>query len=177
MNELRVRVALKNVIESNKATFVQDLEFQEQPRVIHQVTYSILTPPTGYYFVNISVNNATDTNRTGFGRTTGMSPSQAEYDVVIEIADYAVSTIGEDQMYEKMDADFQLFTDRIIAKLREAYWIVDTDNFKIRLSETRTITKSNLSSIWTESAQYHAMLYARLTFSIIEECTDDSTLY
>lgn len=178
MNELALRKTLKTLIENNELLLVSNLTFQGEPRVIHQITYSTMTPPTGYYFISISISDVVDANRTGFGTTKRLAPSQTTYSVVIEISDYAVSSSGENQMFEKMDGDFQVFTDRIIALLRADYRIVDAlSNKEYVLDQDRTINKSNLSNIWEDAANYHAMLYSRITFRLIDECTNDSTLY
>ena len=177
MNELAVRSTIKDLIVNNGETLVTGLTFQGQPRNVHQVTYSSLTPPTGYYYINITVQSVRTNNRTGFGRTTALSPSEAEYSVNIDVSDYAIAYPGEDQLFEKMDADFQLFTDRIVSKLRESYWLTNSSGLQFRLDEERNVTKNNISTTWEEASQYHALLYSRITFTLIEECTDDSTLY
>lgn len=177
MNELAVRRTIKQLLVDNNSTFVTGLTFQGQPRTVHQVTYSSLTPPTGYFYINVTVSNARTRTRTGFGRTTAVPPSEAVYSVNIDISDYAVGDPTENQLFEKMDAEFQLFSDRIVAKLRETYWFTDSTGLKFRLEEDRNVTKNNLSSNWEEAAQYHALLYCRLTLTLIEECTDDDTLY
>lgn len=178
MNELIVRNTLKSFIDNIKDDLVLDITFQGEQKVIYQITRSSLTPPQGYVFISISVENARTKIRNGFGKTTSVPPSQAEYDVVIDIADYAVGDYTEDQLYEKMDSDFQIITDRLIAKLREGYWFTSEDGgSRFRLDNDRTINKNNISTSWDEAAQYHAMLYCRITFQLLEECTDDSTLY
>lgn len=177
MNELAVRQTIKNLILVNSPLLVIGLTLQGQPRNVHQVTYSSLTPPTGYYYINITVSNIRTNNRRGFGRTAAMSPSEAEYTVNIDISDYAVGTPGENQLFEKMDAEFQLFTDRLVAILRENYRLTNSSGLTFRLDDERNVTKNNISTSWEEAAQYHALLYSRITFALIEECTDDSTLY
>ena len=177
MNENNVRKTLKKIISNSASTLVSGLTFQDEPRVIHQITYSTMTPPTGYYFISISTRDVVDNNRTGFNNVR-VAPSQSSYSVVIEVSDYAVADNSEDQIFEKMDGDFQIFTDRIIALLRTDYKLVDPDtNKEYVLDRDRTINKSNLSNIWEDAAQYHAMLYARITFRLYDECTDDSSLY
>lgn len=177
MNELAVRSTIKNLIVVNSPLLVTGLSFQGQPRSVHQVTYSSLTPPTGYYYINITVSNVRTNNRRGFGRTAAMSPSEAEYTVNIDISDYAVAIPGEDQLFERMDSEFQLFTDRLVAILRETYRITHSSGLSFRLDDERNVTKNNISTSWEEAAQYHALLYSRITLTLIEECTDDTTLY
>lgn len=177
MNELAVRRTIKQLINDNESTLISGLTFQGQTRAIHQVTYSSLTPPTGYFFISVTVSNARTRNRGGFGRTTAVPPSEAEYSINIDISDYAVSTPTEDQLFEKMDAEFQLFTDRLVALLRESYRLTDSSGLTFRLDNDRNVIKNNISTTWEEAAQYHSLLYSRITLTLLEECTDDATLY
>jgi hypothetical protein len=177
MNELAVRRTVKDLILNNESTLVQGLIFQGQSRYINQVTYSVITPPNGYFFITVSVTRATTSTRTGFGRTTSVPPSEVEYSVVVDISDYAVATFGEDAMYEAMDSEFQLFTDRLVALFRSSYWMTDSTGLKFRLDSERSVLKSNLSETWVEASNYHALLYTRISFTLLEECTDDTFLY
>lgn len=178
MNESVVRKTLKNLILTNEDKLVTELYFQGNPRTIHQVTTSTLTPPTGYYFISITTTSIATNNRPKFGNTSGMAPSEAKYEVMIEIADYVIGTTTEDELFEKMDGDFQLFTDRLVSLLRETRWIEDLESKSMfRLNNERSMIKNNVGSGWEEASQYHAMLYSRITFQLLEECTDDSKLY
>lgn len=177
MNENAVRQAIKTLITNNASTLVTGLTFQGQPREIHQITTSLFTPPTGYYFIAISCISNIETIRTGF-KTTAVPPSQATYQMSIEVSDYAIATDSDEEPFEQMDTDFQILTDRLISLLREERWIVNTSkSTQYRLDNERRITKNNLSQIWEDAAQYHAMLYCRVTFNLIEECTDSDNLY
>jgi hypothetical protein len=177
MNELAVRVAIKQLIEDSENELVQGLTMQTLPRTIHQVTYSQLTPPSGYYFLNVIVSNSSTGNRSGTGRTVSLPASEATYTVYIDISDYAVAQYGEDQLFESMDAQFQLFTDRLVSKLRETYWLPSSNGLSFRLDNDRTVTKTNFNTSWEEAAQYHALLYSRINLTVLEECTDDNSLY
>lgn len=177
MNELRVRAAIKDLIVDNKTVLVQGLFAQGQPRKVHQVTYSASTPPTGYFFVNVSTSTNRDRIRPGFGQTGTASPSETEYTVIIDVSDYISGHPAEDQLFEKMDAEFQLFTDRIVALLRGSYWLIDSNGLMLRLDNDRTVSKNNFTQSWEEAAQYHSLLYSRITFQVFEPCTDDATLY
>jgi hypothetical protein len=178
MNESAVRRALKTLILENEDILVSGLTFQGNPRNIHQVTTSSITPPTGYYFVSISTTTDNALNRRNFGRTVSVPPSEARYDVLIELADYAIGDPSEDQLFEKMDTDFQLFSDRLISILRKSRWIIDEETAsQFVLDGERRVSKNNTGTNWEEAAQYHAMLYCRITFQLLEECTDDSKLY
>lgn len=177
MNELAVRRAIKDLILNNESTLIQGLVFQGQTRYINQVTYSVLTPPEGYFFITVSVSRANTSTRSGFGRTTALSPSEVEYSVNIDVSDYAIATFGENEMYEAMDSEFQLFTDRIVSLIRTNYWITDSTGLKFRIDSERTVSKNNLSETWVEASQYHALLYTRISFTLLEECTDDTYLY
>lgn len=169
LSELNLRVYLKQLLESNKSTLVDGLSFQGVRRQIHQITYSALTPPQVYYFVVITVRSDSAFNRSGFGSTKRVGPSSAEYEVNIEIADYAVAQPGEENVYEKMDADFRILTDRIVdlIRLQETFEI---NNLIFELDENREVTKTNLDTIWSENSSYHGMLYARIDFTVLQKC-------
>lgn len=178
MNESTLRKTIKTLIKNEESDLVLGLSFQGLSRNIHQITTSSLTPPTGYYFINIVVTNYSARTRNGFGNTTSVPPSEAEYSVLIEISDYAIGNPTEDQLFEKMDYDFQLFTDRIVDKLRENRYMTDIDSgTKFTLDDERNVNKTNISASWEEAAQYHALLHSRITFDVLQECTDSSTLY
>ena len=178
MSETLVRNAVKELLVDNSNLFVSGLETQGNPRVIHQISKSQLTPPTGYYYINIYVTTVDVEDNPKF-KTTSIPPSQAIYSINIEISDYAYQAIDdEDQLFEKMDGEFQLLTDRIVAKIRESRWITDNSTSKeFKLYNSRRVSKNNLSTSWEEASQYHALLYSRITFQVIDECTDDVNLY
>lgn len=177
MDEHIIREVLKKLITDNSSKLVSGLSKQGQSREIFQVSTSSLTPIRGYYFVSIWVDSPeveADTNI----RNVGVPPSRATYPVVIEIGDYAVGTAGEDQLYEDVDRDFQLFGDRIVDLIRKSYWLKNTETGKkYHLEETRSVSKKNLSDVAQSASEYHAMLYSRITFNIIDDCTDPETLY
>ena len=178
MNENAARLALKSLIVDNADMLVDGFSKQGASREIHQVTTSSLTPPTGYFFVSIIVTNSVAEVREGFGRTTAVPPSQATYSIAIDIADYALGDPSEDQLFEKLDSEFQIFTDRIVSLIRETRFLTHDDTgLKFRLTDSRSVTKNNVSANWEEAAQYAALLGCRITFTLLEECTDDSTLY
>lgn len=170
MDEVLVRVALKALIESNQASLVAGLTSQGQSRSIHQITYSSLTPPTQYYFVSIWTDNVVQRTRQGFGRTVALPPSEVDYHIVIEIADYAVASPGnEDEVFEKMDSDFQRFGDRLVNLLRSTATIIyDDTTYKLR--DPREVTKENQSDIAVNASNFHSMVYSRITFTLTQEC-------
>ncbi len=178
MSENAVKNAVRDLITANKALLVTDLTSQGQPRTINQVTISSLTPPTGYFFIAVAVTSVRHTIRAGFSKTTAVPPSQAVYTVDIEISDYILLDTTDDQPFEQATLNFGLFTDRLVALLRKTYWITDSaTGSKFRLSEDRTVNKNNVDVTWEEAAQFHSLLGCRLSFQLLEECTDDTILY
>ncbi len=178
MNEVAALTAVKDLIDSNKETLVQGFVHQGVAREIKQITISSLTPAIDYYFIAIYTDTDEDLTRTGFGTTTALAPSQSIYGMIVEVSDYVVFTSTEDELYEEMDSDFRKLCDRIIKLLRESYWITDANtSIKFKLMEDRRVTKENLTDIATNAAEYHSMCYCRISFQLIDECTDDTTLY
>lgn len=106
MNELAVRQHIKQLILDNSDNLVIDLTFQSQPRVIHHVTYSGMTPPTGYFFISITTSNNTDNNRRNFGRANANTASESVYRVNVDVSDYVVFSPGEGEMFERWMLNF-----------------------------------------------------------------------
>lgn len=181
MNEVAALNSIKSLINTNKATLVDGLVHQGEQREIEQITISTLTPPNEYYFISIYTDRDEDTNREGFGRTTRLAPTTTNYSMIIELVDYAVIVAGEEEQYETMDSDFKKLCDRVVKLLRASAEITYTDaqsnNFIFRLDNTRSVIKENLTDVWTEAEGYASMLYCRISFNLLDECTDDSTLY
>lgn len=179
-NEAAVRRAIKTLINDNGTTLVQDIYQDGIQKQIEQITTSVLTAPSSYFFIAISTTDVRDKVRTGFENSNAsIPPSEAEYDLVIEVTNVATSSSEDDQMYENVDSDFQTLGDRIVSLIRSTRWITDSvTSQKYRLvGNERLINKTNLTSIFTEGSQYYSMLYSRISFTLLEECTDDTELY
>ncbi len=179
MNENAARKAIKQIIQNNCDKLVEGLEFQGALKTIHQITTSDLTPPTGYYYISISIVDSRENNKQGFGRTTATTQQSATYDIIIEISDYVTANPGVgEEIFEASDSQFQIFTDRIVNILKENNTITEEDTkLTFQLEETKTIRKRNATDRWDDVSQYHAILYSRLSFSLVQKCVDDSSLY
>ena len=180
MDENSVREALRELLLAEKTDLLLNLTAQGVSREIGTLTVTTLAAPSDYFYIGISVVNSREQVRGNLGRTAINVPSQAEYDVLIEVSDYGISQPGlEKYMFEKMDKDFNLFTDRIVNKLRSNYFITNSDNgSKYKLLEPeRSVNKDNLSGQWPDAEGYHPLFYAQITFTLLEECTDSTKLY
>lgn len=180
MDENSVREALRQLFLAEKTDLLLGLSAQGIDRDIGTLTVTTLAAPSDYYYIGISVTNSRERVRANLGRTSSQTPSQAEYDVLIEVSDYAISQPGqEDYMFEKMDKDFNLFTDRLVNKIRSSYWITNSDNgSKYKLLEPeRSVDKANLTAQWPDAEGYHPLFYVQITFTLLEECTDSEKLY
>lgn len=184
-NHKALKEALKSLILINKATLVTALTHQGESRAIEQVTTSNLTPPNGYYYILISVTRSTGQSNPKV--VNRQRPSrEAQYNVQIEIADEALvqsdDNTADAEMYETMHEDFDLFADRIAALIENQNFIGSSPiRFKLlRLNGEgdRAIARDDLSGTWEDSeGNGWATLYSMLTFTMIDECDDDTALY
>lgn len=180
MDENSVREAIRQLLLDNKTDLLLNLEAQGVTRDIGTLTVTTLSAPSDYFYIGISVTGARESVRGNMGKTSSTTPSQAEYDVLIEVSDYGIPQPGEEEyMFEKMDKDFNLFTDRIVNKLRSNHYITNSaSNSKYKLLEPeRTVNKANLTAQWPDAEGYHPLFYVQITFTLLEECTDGSRLY
>ena len=184
MNEQAILDGLKTLIRANEATLVQGLTHQGQPRAIAVLSTSIFTPPTAYYWVALECSTVPETSRSGQFITVEMPPRSVFYNAEIHCADYLIGVAGEEELFETMHNDFRTFCDRVSKLVSDAHWIPDaTSNPRVRLTRSRDagadrrIEKTNTNMGWQEAEQYHALAYAQLRFTVVDENTDDTLLY
>lgn len=174
MNNVNILNKLKTILLDNADMLVSDLTQQGEARVIHQVSTSTLTPPTGFYAILVTCSNSREAD---FVRPSNIGVNVRptakrikEYDIEITVGDEAVLSSEDEEPFEKVDHDFQLFTNRI------AQLIIQKDIDKeINLLEGRQIDQLNESDFWDSADGTVAMLYSQLRFTIYE--MDDDTLY
>lgn len=173
---------IKNIILDAREDLVLELRHQDVDREIKQVTTSTLTPPREFYTVLVTISSSEEFDQVvGANMPINMRKPPAQrrsrYNVEITVGDEAVMQYTDADLddaeffepFEKMDEDFQLLVNRM-AKL-----ILDSDvKGNIRLDNNRTIAQFNESYTWDEAERFHAMLYAQLRFTVVEECADNS---
>lgn len=170
MNENEVRQTIKNLILNNETTILDSITQQGQQRTFAHITTSSITPPTGYYYVNITTDSPVLSYRDE-GINVLISSKIITYPVSVVLVDHVQPTFGEDELYETTDSDFQVVGDRMVNLLAD---IIDTNgkltspnNLVYTLGDT--ITKSNLATSWTDAESYHAVLSSEIRFEL-EEC-------
>lgn len=180
MNEAAVVLSLKDLIEQNRDTLTQGLVHQGVNREIRQITTSNLTPISSYYFILIYATDPGEKTNPTSARTTQSGRRMTRYPILIELADEAIYQVGDDEAYETMHNDFRTFCDRLVDLIEKQNFIGTEPKAKLErnLNNDRAIEKRNLSGTWedTESNNW-ASLYAQLSFALVDECIDTSTLY
>lgn len=180
MNIDAVKQALRTLVVNNTSTLVTGLSHQGVARTIEHVTTSLMTPPTGYYYVSINVTDVREASKIRQLANANMPPRTAVYDVTIHVADYAVMKVGDAELYTTDQTYFDDLVDRISKLISDQTWIGTSPRFRLVRSETegRVIERSNALQPWfDELEQFHAMLVSQLRFQLAEEQTNDSLLY
>jgi len=182
MNSVAAKRAIRDLLIESKAALVADLA-QDAKREIAHITLSVLTPAQAYYFVAVHCERS-DEFSTGGSAVTRRAPRVAEYNIVVHIEDYAVSSQNEDELYEAAHSDFDLFVDRIASLIESKTGFADDISgtvFKLRRNpggSDRAISRENGMQGWFDSAEvFHAMLTSQIRFILVDECVDDSALY
>lgn len=164
MDENSLRLKLRQLVLDNEATLVDGFIHQGVQRTIHQVAVSNLTPPTGYYFIRILVENSTESKLAIINKVKGKK--QANHSVVIGIADYAKYQSAENMPFELMDGDFQKFTDRLVSLFDSITYL---DCYRL-VTESREFDKYNLTDTFEIAEGYAALMYSEIRFTMVEEC-------
>lgn len=173
---------LKGIILEYREELVENLVHQDAERKIAQITTSTLTPPREFYTVLLTISSSEEFDQV-IGANTPINMRKppvkrmARYNVEVTVGDEAVMQYTDADLadmefyepFERMDEDFQLLVNRM-AKL-----FLDSDvRGNISLDNNRNIAQFNESYTWDEAERYHAMLYAQLRFTVVEECADNS---
>jgi len=170
MSEISAKKSIQRLLETNANDLLSGIVRFDVQRTFKHITRSPLTPPTGYYFVAIFVENKR--SRKFFdpiNDDTGIKVKQ--YRVNISVVDYIFGVTGEEQLYEAMTDDFNIVTDRIIELIDPTdsftYFYDETNRF--RLTQDTEVSCDNTPVFWEEAETYHAVLIADITFDI-ETC-------
>lgn len=170
MSEVSAKKSIQRLLENNANDLLQGIVRFDVQRVFQHITRSPLTPPTGYYFVAIFVENK---RKRTFSESANdeIDIKIKQYRVNISLVDYIFGVTGETQLYEAMTDDFNLITDRIIELIDPddtfTYFYDETNRF--RLTTGTEVSCDNTPVFWEEAETYHAVLIADITFDI-ETC-------
>ena len=179
--EHQARLAVQQYLKDNENTFFQDIIVHGQQRGWGHVTISGATPPTAYYFASIFVEEA-PVEENIWGQNVQISTVKGTYNVSIVIVDYMEGVAGETELYETMDVQFQVVTDRV------KFGIFDTGSFiydatydayestydavMFRLpTSQRVVNKGNTLVRFPEAEEYYAVVATQISFQL-EECID-----
>lgn len=170
MSEVSAKKSIQRLLEHNANSLLEGIIRFDVQRVFQHISRSPLTPPTGYYFVAVFVENKRKRKFfEGLNDDVGIKTKQ--YRINISLVDYIFGVTGEDQLFEAMTDDFNLVTDRILELIDPddtfTYFFDETSRF--RLAADTEVSCDNTPVYWEEGETYHAVLMADITFEI-ETC-------
>lgn len=170
MSELSAKKSIQRLLQESETDLLQGIIRFDVQRTFAHISRSPLTPPTGYYFLVVFVENKRKRRFQEFGNDD-VSLKVQQYRINITLVDYIQGVTGEDQLYEAMTDDFTTVTDRILELIDPeediAYFYDDTHRF--RLTNDTEVTCDNTPVFWEEAESYNAVLIADITFEI-EAC-------
>lgn len=184
MQEAIVVNAIKDLLVANKETLEYELELDNMSKDMEQISASVLTPPSVFYYVAVDcmdavsyysprqdMPNLTNISHATRVATTGMLVD--EYNMAIIAVEYATKMMppeGEVQSFEQEHDLFRTFTDRIVHLLDQtdkitsgtySMWIPGEGG-----DEDRRISKNNRSEIWEDEHGQHFGIVSSITFTV-----------
>lgn len=170
MSEVSAKKSIQRLLESNATDLLEGIVRFDVQRTFAHISRSPLTPPTGYYFVAVFVENKRKRKFfDGFNDNVAIKTKQ--YRMNISLVDYIFGVTGEDQLFEAMTDDFNLVTDRILELIDPddtfTYFYDEANRF--RLINDTEVSCDNTPVYWEEAETYHAVLMADITFEV-ETC-------
>lgn len=177
LNEKAVVDSLKSLLIDNEADILAGLTYQGQQAYFHAVVTTNLAPPSGYPWLLVYCNSATEKSRPTGGRNMRNPSSIGEYAIQIEYTDQAQVTYGEEFPYQEMHDTHRIATDRMVNLIEEQTWIGTAPKLKLKrdigMAEDRIINKENLSGQWFDTENnLWATLHTQLTFILVDECAN-----
>lgn len=170
MNEAAVREAIKLFIEDNSDTLLEDLNMQGRDRTL-TVARSLFTPPTTYYWTIVHCDAAETAQR----HPNVRSSTRSTYQVIVELADYALPHVEEESIYEESDRQFRLLCDRLVnlVAVAEDFRDADEENIFVLVNDgvSPTVTKSNIDTIhFDEEGTLVGLILAGIIRFRVEGC-------
>lgn len=165
MSEVSAKKSIQRFLEANATALLEGIVRFDVQREFKHITRSPLTPPTGYYFVAIFVENK---GRQPFfeGVNDELAIKNKRYRLNVAVVDYIFGVTGEDQLFEAMTDDFSTVTDRIMDLLEDedvtTYFYDETTRFRL----VSDVSCDNTPVYWEEAETYHAVLMADITFEL-----------
>jgi hypothetical protein len=183
MNEDAAVQAVYTVINNAKDTLVQDITHNGVAREILHLATTNLAPPTAYYAVAVYCERARESAMPGVNTADGVD--WAEYDMVVQLGDVANIQPTDTLPYQIAHADFRKFRDRIVKLIRTTKWFPSaTASPRLRFPvdaggvEHKRVDVENQNFSWEEAENVtYAMLFSRITFTLMDHCSDSSLLY
>lgn len=172
-----VKQAVKELIDDNAIMLCGGIVHQGIQRQIAMLSTSELTPMPDHYAIYVASKTS------GYGKlitkTSGPGTGQKGQivDVTILIYDEAVLQANEDEAFEKVNEDFDLFVDRVGYLVLDTGRITLSDGKRTSLvddGELNAVDRSDMSGQWVESEdEVGNWLVAQLKFSLRCNCASD----
>ena len=177
MYEAAVKDALYTLISSNTAALVAGITQQGSARTI-QLVKELIVEIKHPYYLSISVANMRTWEDTGISVQIVQSGTmRAEYDVELELFEYARDLVGGVHGYEVAGKDFDLLVARLVKLLKEQQSFTSsihgTHTFELHRSADARLNRR----IDVEITDYPGavtngvpVFYAKLSLTLDEEC-------
>lgn len=161
--ESQARQAIQTFLQTNESEFFSGIVQQQQQRGFQHVTVSRVTPPTGYYYACVFCSNRDEVTNIGISNDLYDEKSDRYY-IELTIVDAITITLGEEELYESNDVDFQTVTDRIYEKIKSStYFNTGTVSFR---KTNDNVRKVNESPYYSDAEIDTPLLLSTITFSV-----------
>jgi hypothetical protein len=164
--ETQARLAIQALLKANESSLFSGIVAHGVQRSWQHVTTSALTPPTGYYYASVVAEEA-PLKESSLGKNSIVSLVNGEYQISVVIIDYIEGVTGETELYETMDAHFQIVTDRV-KKLVFDTATFTNGGYQFKLVVPKEVDKRNTPVSWQTAEAYYAVLVTQISFRLVE---------
>lgn len=184
--------AVYDLLDDAKSDLVSSLTLQGQARTLRQLAKERIATVTGPYYVSIEITEFSLWEDTGTAQIMPASEGElrAQYEVELEVFDYAKPKAGDTQQFEGAGEDFDLLCDRIVKTLQQAgqdrtgrqrgqfpdstnaHWFQLNPNPQAR--QNRRVIVSNRDTVVDDEGE--RLFYSVIRFSLLQEVVDLSAI-
>jgi hypothetical protein len=180
LNPEAVKSAVKTLILDNEAALVTNLAIQGQQITLKQVTKSNLTFAHSTVFVTVHIGRAYGVSNRAVN--VARPTRKGVYNVQVELLETGQPEVGDDQPYETVHETFIRFASRVVGLIESQTFIGTDPKTELLKSEgenaDRRVDLFDLCSPETDkNGITHAMLHARIAFSLEGRCFDGTAIY
>ena len=163
---------LEDLIVAQESSLLSGITKNGVQRTFKHVDSTYHGEPRDYYYIGINEINSRDTWAQSGGSINAVPSVRTEYDIEIEVVDYALMQHGEEYPYKVMNRHFSLLYSRIatLIETSDTAPFVGASGNKFRLMDDwrrRTIRATQQSGYEQSSNGYQALLRCVLAFTLI----------